>query len=264
MEIRLENVSFGYTDNRLILDGVDLVLDEPGLVCIIGPNGVGKSTLIKCMNKLLTPTSGDVYIDGVNVRDMTQKDVARKVGYVPVRTEDTFAMTVFETVMVGRHNKQRWRTTDEDILKVDRVLEALDLSEFADRPFDEMSAGQHQRVAIARGLIQETEILILDEPASNLDIKYRIFVTDFLREVARRRNMLIVMISHSLEVTSMFADRVVLMGEPGRIVCTGTASEVITAENMKAVYGVNCRVVEHEGRPQLLYCRELDDRSEKD
>ena len=76
----MENVSFGYTDNRLILDGVDLVLDEPGLVCIIGPNGVGKSTLIKCMNKLLTPTSGDVYIDGVNVRDMTQKDVADVLG----------------------------------------------------------------------------------------------------------------------------------------------------------------------------------------
>lgn len=254
----MEHVSFGYDADHTVLHDIDLTLDGPGLVCIIGPNGVGKSTLIKCMNKLLKPSSGKVFLDGTDISEMTQREVATKVGYVPVRTEDTFALSVFETVMVGRHNEQKWRTTDADILKVNKILEAMNLAKYADRPFNELSAGQHQRVSIARGLIQETEILILDEPASNLDIKYKIFVSEFLKEVARRNNMMIIMISHNLEVTSMFADRVILMGKPGRIVQVGTVEEVMTRENIRDVYGVNCTVVMHEGRPQLLYCRELD------
>ena len=259
MEIRMEKVGFGYTPDHQVLSDIDLILNEPGLVCILGPNGVGKSTLIKCMNKLLRPTSGKVFLDGTDVSEMSQKEVALKIGYVPVRTEDTFAMTVFETVMVGRHNKQKWRTTGADVIKVNKALEAMHLSEFADRPLDELSAGQHQRVSIARGLIQETEILILDEPSSNLDIKYKIFVSELLHEIALRKNMLIIMISHNLEVASMCADKVVLMGKPGRIVQIGTPSEVLTPENIKKVYCVNCTVVEHEGHPQLLYSNVLDD-----
>ncbi len=252
MRIQLESVSFSYDHKHPILQDIDLDLEGPGLVCILGPNGVGKSTMIKCMNKLLRPTSGTVLLDEVNVTDMTQKEVAAKIGYVPVRSDDVFAMTVAETVMIGRHVKQTWRTTSEDIVKVHRVLEALGMEEFADRGFDELSAGQHQSIAIARGLVQETEILILDEPTSNLDVNHQMFITELLKEVAARKNVMILMISHNLNIAAKYADKIILMAKPGRIYAVGTAEEVLTKENLEAVYEVNCDVMMHEGRPVML------------
>lgn len=245
-------MSFSYDRSHKILDNINLDLEGPGLMCILGPNGVGKSTMIKCMNKLLRPSSGAVFLDGVNVADMTQKEVAAKIGYVPVHSEDVFSLTVAETVMIGRHVKQTWRTTNEDIVKVHRVLKCLGMEEFADRGFNELSAGQHQSIAIARGLVQETEILILDEPTSNLDVKHQMFITEFLREVAARKNVMVLMISHNLDIAAKYADRVILMAKPGIVYAVGTAEEVITKENLEAVYDVKCDVVMHEGRPAML------------
>lgn len=256
MKIELQNVSFSYGSIPVLKD-INLILDKPGLVCILGPNGVGKSTLVKCMNKLLRPTSGQVLIDGEDISGMSQKDVSLKIGYVPVRTEDTFSMTVLETVLIGRHNKQKWHTSSQDVVKAMRALKALGIDEFANRSFRELSAGQHQSVAIARGLVQETEVLILDEPTSNLDLKHQMYVTELLREIAKRNEILVLMISHNLNIASMYADNIILMAEPGVIRQVGTVDEVITRDNIKAVYGVDCDVVVHEGRPAMLINRSL-------
>ncbi len=252
MRIQMEDVEFGYSGGAQVLNGVNLDLEGPGLYCIIGPNGVGKSTLIKCMNKLLKPTSGAVYIDGTDVSDMRPSEVAKKIGYVPVHTDDVFSMTVFESVMIGRGNKRSWKTSPEDILKVHRILDVFGMGELAERKFNELSAGQHQKVAIARGLVQETEILLLDEPTSNLDIKHQIFVAELLREIASRRNVMVIMISHNLDITAKYADKVIMMSLDGSIKTVGTATEVITSENLREVYGVETEVIMHEGRPAIL------------
>ncbi len=251
MRIDIEGMSAGYGGSE-ILKGIDLHLEGPGLTCIIGPNGVGKSTLVKCMNKLLEPTAGKVSVNGRDVKEMTRKEISEAMSYVPVQSEDVFSMPVFDTVLVGRANRSRWKTDPKDVVKVKKVLEVLGISELSDRPFDELSAGQHQTVAIARGLVQETEILILDEPTSNLDIRHQVFITSLMHEIAVSKGVMVIMISHNLNIASMFADRVVLMAEPGIVKNVGTAEEVVTRENISEVYGVDCEVVMHKGRPAIL------------
>ena len=251
MKIEIENMTAGYGDYT-ILRNINLSLEGPGLTCIIGPNGVGKSTLVKCMNKLLEPQAGRILLNGRDLKGMDRKEVAEIVSYVPVQMEDLFAMPVFDTVLIGRANKSRWRTSREDIVAVDRALDVLGISDLRDKPTDELSAGQCQTVAIARGLVQETEILVLDEPTSNLDIRHQIFITSLMHHIAMMRNMMIIMISHNLNIASMFADRVVLMAHPGIIEKAGTVDEVITSDNIRGVYNVDCEIMEHHGRPVML------------
>ena len=138
------------------------------------------------------------------------------------------------------------------MVKVKKALEVMGISDLSNRHFNELSAGQHQTVAIARGLVQETEILILDEPTSNLDIRHQIFITSLMHEIAIQKNVMVIMISHNLNIASMFADNIILMEKPGKIRQVGPTAEVITAENIEEVYNVGCEIVMHQGRPVML------------
>lgn len=256
MRIELQDVTVGYGDVK-ILENVNLTLDGPGLTCIIGPNGVGKSTLIKCFNRLNEPMSGKVLLNGRDVSEMHRKEIAEIVSYVPVQSDDMFAMPVFDSVMIGRSNKNQWKSSREDVVRVHKVLEVLGISHLADRPSNQLSAGQHQTVSIARGLVQETEILMLDEPTANLDVRRQIFITSLMHEIAVSKGIMVIMVSHNLNIASMFADNVILMAKPGVIKQVGPASDVITKENISEVYEVGCEIVEHQGRPVMLLDQNL-------
>lgn len=257
MEIRLEDVTFGYNENETVLHNINLTIDEPGLICIIGPNGVGKSTLIRCMNKLSEPTLGKVYIDGKNIEEYTLRDLAMFMSYVPVKTQDCFAMNVIDTILVGRHNKNKWRTTEEDLAAIHSVMKLMGIEDLAMRNFNELSAGQHQKVAIARGLVQDPKILILDEPTSNLDVRHQIYVTQMLRAIAEERGITVIMISHDLNISAKYAHRIIVMSPPGVIYRNGTPDEVITEDVVRHVYGVECSIVRDEGRPHTILKTEL-------
>jgi len=252
MELKVENLTFGYSEDLVILHDINLDLKGPGLVCIIGPNGVGKSTLVKCMNKLLQPTSGNVYIDGVNTADMNKKEVAEKVGFVPAHSWDVFSMPVIDTILVGRHNHQKWRTTPRDLMVVNKTMRLLDIEDLAMRGYNQLSAGQHQKVSLARGLVQETDILILDEPTSNLDVKHQIYVTELLKGISERQEKLIIMISHDLNIAARYADEIIVMSEPGVIHSVGKPVDVVTEQMVSEIYGITCQIINLDGNPQVF------------
>lgn len=251
-----DNVSFGY-DEKTILNDICLTIDGPGLVCILGPNGVGKTTLVKCINKLLKPISGHVYFNGVDVQTMGRLDIARESAFVPNSSNSVFSMSVAEAILLGRHPHAGWVTSDKDIETVDHVIGLLGLEEFADRDVRSLSAGQTQRVMIARGLVQEPKVLILDEPTSNLDVKYQMDVMRFLKAYAHDKGILVIMVCHDLNITAAYADRVILM-HGGKVFSDGPSSDVLTEDNIKTVYDVDARVIEVEGSPHVVLIPKFD------
>lgn len=260
MRIDINDLSFGYGRGAGVLRNINLSLQGPGLVCIVGPNGVGKSTLIKCINGLLTPTSGSVTIDGRDVRSFGRKELAMMVGYVPPKTTDLFALPVMDAIMVGRHNLQGWKNTEEDVRRIASILGLLNIEDLAMRPFNQLSSGQHQKVSIARGLAQETPILLLDEPTSNLDVKHQVYVTEMLRGIAESMGKLIIMISHDLNIAAKYADEIIVMSEPGVIHSHGRPEDVISADMVREVYGIDCHIERFDGIPYVVLGFVLSDR----
>lgn len=249
--VRTESIDFGYTKDVTILKGIDLEMCNPQLISIIGPNGAGKTTLIHCINRLLSPTKGTVLLDGEDVASYRPKELARKIGYVPYTSGDSFPLTVVDTVLMGRNPHRRWNTMHEDMKVVEKALEMMDISDLAMRPFNELSTGQHQRVMLARGLAQEPEILLLDEPTSNLDIRHQMEVIRLLKKQTTSQGIMVIMISHDINIAAKYSDSIIMMCD-GRVFAVGTPGEVITRENMKAVYGVDVDILDFGGRPHVV------------
>ncbi|MBR2255031.1 MAG: ABC transporter ATP-binding protein [Candidatus Methanomethylophilaceae archaeon] len=250
MELRFEGMSFSYASVPVLQD-VCLELERAQFISIIGPNGVGKSTLIHCINKILSPTAGTVLLDGIDVSEYPQKEIAKHVGYVPYTSSDTFPLTVVDTVLLGRHPHASWRTSDEDLEMVYTTLRQLEIEDLAMRHFNELSAGQHQKVMLARGLVQCPDILLLDEPTSNLDIKHQLGISRLLKHLSREKGIMVIMISHDLNIAARYSDNIIMMHKGG-IYAVGTPKEVMTKENIMHVYGVDCDIVDDGGRPHMI------------
>lgn len=245
-DIVIKDVDFGYSEDRIVLHDINLEIHEPGLYCIIGPNGVGKSTMVKCVSKIIEPLRGQVLLDGEDVAQMHHKDVAKKVGFVPAFSQDAFSMSVINTILIGRYNHQKWGSRQKDLEMVYKTMKLLHIENLGMRNYNALSAGQHQKVSIARGLVQEPAVLILDEPTANLDVKYQVYVMEMLRAIAIEKGMVIMTICHDLNITAKYAHQVIMLARPGRIHAVGPPDEVLTEENIREVYGINCRIVRDE------------------
>ena len=183
---------------------------------------------------------------------MSKSEIAKLVSYVPASGMDCFSMPVIDAILVGRHNKQKWKTTKEDLQAVYEVMDLLGITDLAMHGCNELSAGQHQKVTLARGIVQDTDIMILDEPTANLDVKHQVYVTQLLRALADQNGKLIIMICHDLNIAARYASKVVVMSPPGVIECIGTPDEVIHTDTIENVYGIGCDVISYETRPHII------------
>lgn len=250
MHLIIEGVDFSYSGNP-VLDNVSAELEGPAFISVLGPNGVGKSTLIHCINKILTPVKGTVLIDDVDVSAIPIRELAKIIGYVPYSANDTFPLTVVDTVLMGRHPHSKWGSQDHDLEIVYDTLHELEIAELAMRPFNELSAGQHQKVMLARGLVQEPKVLLLDEPTSNLDVRHQLDVAKMLKRISIEKGMLVIMICHDINIAAKYSDSIILMSK-GTVYDMGAPNNVITREALRDVYGVDVEIVDDCGRPHVI------------
>ncbi len=255
IKLQAKEINFGYNSNP-ILDNVNFEIAPSKLVTIVGPNGSGKSTLIKCIDRIVSPQGGSILIDRKDVTKMTRMDVARYLSYVPQSSVRIFPTNVFDTILMGRRPHIGWLGSDGDEEKVWGVLRLLNIENLAMSNFNELSGGQQQKVLIARALVQEAEVMLLDEPTSNLDIWHQLDVMNIIREVVKKKEITAIMALHDLNLASYYSDRIIMM-KKGKIVAAGDPHLVITEENIASVYRVEAAVRSLSDRPMIMPLRQI-------
>jgi iron complex transport system ATP-binding protein len=251
VKLAISDLSFGYNGSATLED-VFLEVGTGEMVSLVGPNGAGKSTLIKCIDRILKPQKGTMLIDGKEASRMASKDYSRMMGYVPQSTTEVFPYTVFDIVLMGRRPHIGWRVSRRDVRVVARTLKFMGIEEFAGRYFDELSGGEKQKIAMARAIVQEPEILLLDEPTSNLDIKHQLEVMRTVRLLVQKGGISAIMAMHDLNLASRFSDKIVMLKD-GRVFETGRPESVLIPENIEKVYGVRAEVIrDSKGRPYVM------------
>ncbi|WP_051062381.1 ABC transporter ATP-binding protein [Ilumatobacter nonamiensis] len=239
-----ESVTLGY-DDHTVVNSLDLEIPDGEITAIIGPNACGKSTLLKALARLLVPNSGQVVLDGEKIQRMPTKEVARRLGLLPQTPIAPEGITVVDLVARGRtpHQKlfQQWSESDECAVRA--ALDATSTGELADRTVDELSGGQRQRVWIAMALAQETELLLLDEPTTFLDIAHQIDVLDLIDRLNREQGRTIVVVLHDLNLACRYAHHVVALRD-GSIVASGAPADVIDPDTVRSVFGLESMVID--------------------
>ncbi|NKY43482.1 ABC transporter ATP-binding protein [Nocardia cerradoensis] len=237
-----EDVTLGY-GGRVIVDGLSVDI-EPGLITtVIGPNGCGKSTLLRGLGRLLRPNAGRVLLDGKAIATMKTRDVARIVGMLPQTPVAPEGLTVADLVARGRHPHQSWlrQWSADDEAEVAHALAQTGVAELADRTLDELSGGQRQRAWISMALAQGTDILLLDEPTTYLDLAHSLEVLDLVDRLHDDLGRTVVMVLHDLNLAIRYSDRLIVMRE-GRIVAQGAPGAVIDTELLRTVFGLRAEV----------------------
>ena len=234
MILSVDELRFFYRNQEVLAD-IAFSIDEGEIVAILGPNGVGKTTLLKCLNRILTPRGGAVLLDGDDLSRLDMMEIARKVGYVPQRVE-TGRLTAFDAVLLGRRPHIGWDVTGKDLKVVDAVFRRLQMDHLRLSYIDEMSGGELQKIAIARAIVQEPKILLLDEPTSNLDLKNQVNILSIIAQIVREHHIAAVMTMHDLNQALRFADRFIFL-KGGRVYSHGGHDKVSSAV-IEEVYGL--------------------------
>lgn len=234
MILEVNGTEFNY-GSRIILANVGFSVQRGEFLSILGNNGAGKSTLLKTLNKILLPKKGSILLEGQEVTKLSRLAIALKMAYVAQNFESS-RQTVFDAVLLGRKPHIKWDATAADLALVHGILAKTGLSEFALRYLDELSGGELQKVVIARALAQEPEVLLLDEPTSNLDLRNQIEVLKTIQTAAKEKNIAVIAVMHDLNLALRFSDKFLLLLDTKVFVAGGP--EVMTAENITQAYGV--------------------------
>ena len=242
MSIEVKNLSFSYGD-RPVLHDISFSVGKGEFLSILGPNGVGKSTLFRCVLGLLSGYTGQVLVDGVDARSFSVREAARHIAYIPQSSHPVFNYSVFDIVLMGRTSglstfRSPGRKDTEQCLW---ALEKIGISHLRDRCFHRLSGGEQQLVLIARALVQNAPILMLDEPTANLDFGNQLLVLEQARSLARE-GYTVIQTTHHPEQSYMFSDRILAI-QKGRVLTEGKPSDVLTDETIRSLYGVDVDVV---------------------
>ena len=251
MKISALNFSYG---KRAILRGIELNLNRGKFYGILGPNGCGKSTLLKNILQILKPASGIIEINGKKASEYSLKELAALIGFVPQKTALAAALNVNEILLAGRFCRLKsafsgYDASDRD--KVEQIAELLDVKKFLNRSAFELSGGEFGRVLLARALVSEPEILLLDEPTGALDMNYAIEAMRICENLTKTLNLTSVIVLHDLNLASLFCDEI-LMLKDGAVRYRGSASELFTPQIIKEIYGFEALIVEENGVKFIL------------
>lgn len=237
------NLVAGY-DNKIIVNHMDVTIPQNKISVIIGANACGKSTLLKTMARLIKPISGEVLLDGKKIREIAPKQLAKELGLLPQSPVVPEGITVSDLVSRGRFPYQSFLKglDKKDYEAVEEALDIMGITELANQSVDELSGGQRQRVWIAMALAQQTDILLLDEPTTYLDISYQVEILDLLTDLNRKRGTTIVMVLHDINLSARYADYIFAV-KNGNLIAEGKPMDVITEELMHEVFALSCQVI---------------------
>lgn len=250
MSLTVNKLTFGYKYKK-ILNELCLTAQAGEVISLVGPNGSGKTTLLKCIGRIHNAWSGNVCVGEVNLGKLNSRELAKIVGYVPQDTGSSFPINVFSAVLLGRTPHVQFSATGPDLEVVSDCLCLMGLSDLSFRMLSELSGGERQRVFIARALAQEPNILLLDEPTSNLDLKHQLETLRIVREIAHKRGIIVIMAIHDLNLANRFSDRI-LMFKNGEIFAQGECVDVMNSENILHVYDVEALVRVENGLPIVM------------
>ncbi|MFC0429623.1 ABC transporter ATP-binding protein [Kutzneria buriramensis] len=242
--LRAEELRLGYGDS-LVVDGLDLDVVGGTITAVIGPNGCGKSTLLRAMGRLLAPRGGQVLLDGKRIDKMPTREVARLLGVLPQSPQAPEGLTVADLVARGRHPHQAWyrQWSSDDHAAIDEALAMTGMTDLADRTLDELSGGQRQRAWISMALAQGTELLLLDEPTTYLDLAHQVDVLDLVQRLHGELGRTVVMVLHDLNLAARYADRLVAL-RAGKMVAQGRPHEVLTEDLLREVFDLEAKVID--------------------
>lgn len=240
--LEVRNLQKYYDDGYHAVRGVSFSIPSGMLVGLIGPNGCGKSTMMKCINRMHDPSSGDILIDGESVLNKTPADIAKIVSTVPAELRNSFGLTVYETVMLGRYPylKNVWWETENDESVVEDALRKFGVLHLQDRQLNMLSSGEMQRVLIAKAYVQEPRLMLVDEPTSHLDMKYKLDVMEYLNAMVKK-DMTVLVAEHDISLMARYCDLCIIM-KKGEIVAIGKPKEIINPDLIREVYDVDASV----------------------
>jgi len=251
--LKLRGVGFDY-NSTLVLRDVGLDVGKGELLGILGPNGSGKSTLLSLMDGILKPRQGDVEVTGVPLGALGRGAIARKIAMVAQENQFRFSFSVMQVVLMGRFPYLKWLRSEgeQDIAVARAALEVTHCLGLADRPIHALSGGERQRVLIARALAQEPQVILLDEPTSFLDLKFKREIFQLIGRLSREKDLSVVVVSHDIDLVAQYCSRI-LMLKDGTVFKVGEPHQVITAPNIEAVFECPVRVEPHPvtGRPRV-------------
>jgi len=238
-----------------VLTDINIEIEQGKFYSIIGPNGSGKTTLLKSMSKALEPAQNTVYINGTDISLLRSKEIARKISSVPQNTGLEFEFTVMDIVLMGRspYLRRFQSEREEDIKKAVEAMKTTNTWHLREKSINRVSGGERQRVIIARALAQDAQIMLLDEPISQLDIHHQVELMNTIKKLNREKGITVIAVLHDLNIAAQYSDYMLLLSE-GRIAVQGTPEAVLTQQNIKNIYKLDVLVMDNpiNGKPLII------------